>query len=102
MQKKTKKCKSEKNAKHMQVKQITKKCKTNAKKKSNHKKKNEKNAKKIRKKCEKNATQPEQQKQKAKKNEKKKGHHWTAWRHLKKLQHSCLQGKICPLAKLVP
>ena len=72
MQQKTKKCKSEKNAKHMQVKQITKKMQNKCKKKSNHKKKSEKNAKKIRKKCEKNATQPEQQKQKAKKTRKKR------------------------------
>ena len=54
-------------------------------------------------KSEKNATQPEQQKRKAKKQRENKGtHHWTAWRHLKKMQHSCHQGSICPLAKLVP
>ena len=70
----------------------TNKCKKNAKKNANPKKKTKKNA-----------TQPEQQKQKTKKTKGKKGtHHWTAWRHLKKMQHSCHQGNICPLAKLVP
>ena len=41
-------------------------------------------------------------KTKRKKKGKKGTHHWTAWRHLKKMQHSCHQGNICPLAKLVP
>ena len=54
------------------------------------------------KKMQKNATQPEQQKQKAKKREKKGEKRDSPLNRLeapKKLQHSCLQGKIFPLAK---
>jgi len=74
-------------AKKLRKKQITKKCK------------------KMRRKCEKHATQPEQQKQKAKKGKtgrKKKDSPLNCLEAPQKLQRSCLQGKICPLAKLVP
>ena len=68
----------------MRKKQITKKCK------------------KMRRKCEKHATQPEQQKQEAKKRknrETKRDSPLNCLEAPQKLQRSCLQGKICPLAK---